>query len=123
MLQVLNEHNKTQLANKYQQALDLMAKTALMMYYQGNGIVLGVTFMKNNKSQPTPDNYYRNDDYLLDDPYEGELFAFFLDLYAHWNDSKYAANITGEKDAIWSYKRAKLQKATFQSKFIFNRNF
>jgi len=42
----------------------------------------------------------------LDDPYEGELFAFLMDLYAPWT------NIS-EREDIWIYKRAMLQSVNY----------
>jgi hypothetical protein len=36
---------------------------------------------------PTPNNYFtRGDNYYLDDPYEGELMVFFMDLFGSWAD-------------------------------------
>jgi hypothetical protein len=44
----------------------------------------------------------------LDDPYEGELFAFFLDLYTEWSNPS-------DREFLWLVKRAKLQRAEYPS--------
>jgi len=60
-------------------------------------------------SQPYAGNYENNaPNYFLDDPYEGELFVFFMDLYGRWSDAS-------DRDWIWELKRAKLVSVNYPS--------
>jgi len=45
----------------------------------------------------------------LDDPYEGELFSFFMDLFSTWPNAT-------EREKVWVYKRQLLQSVDFHSK-------
>jgi len=58
---------------------------------------------------PVSENFYtESGSGYLDDPYEGELFAFLLDLFGTW------ANET-DREMIWNYKRPNLQSVNFQT--------
>lgn len=96
------------LGHRVREYLEMLAVTAPIIFYEGNGHIRAVATVKNNKAAPTnPNNYGMNCqmDCYLDDPYEGELFAVFLDLYS---------NISNRED-IWVAKRAKLQSVTYDS--------
>lgn len=81
------------------------------IFYEGDGKIRAVASIHNVTSKPTTNNYWNDSPhYLLDDPYEGELFAFLLDLYGDWKTAGYN---DGEREKIWIRKRAKLQQATF----------
>jgi hypothetical protein len=45
---------------------------------------------------------------LLDDPYEGELFVFFADLFAEWPSAE-------EREQVWVNRRHKLQAIDFDT--------
>uniref|UniRef100_A0A914UV20 Endo-beta-1,2-glucanase SGL domain-containing protein n=1 Tax=Plectus sambesii TaxID=2011161 RepID=A0A914UV20_9BILA len=92
----------------------MMAKNGLTVFYDGpgSGNIRCVSMIKNVAAMPTSDNYYRTpgDDCNLDDPYEGETFTFFVDLYSDW--SPYPAS---DRDLLWVNKRTKLQAVNFNS--------
>ena len=47
-----------------------------------------------------------NNPCYLDDPYEGELFAWMMYLMAPWSDEK-------ERELIWINKRPKLESVSY----------
>jgi len=95
------------LAQRYRNYFNMLAQNAVMIFYNGNGQIRTVTQILNVTVSPFPGNYVDGSPgSYLDDPYEGELFAFFLDLYASWPDPN-------EKEKIWVYKRTKLQAVNY----------
>lgn len=66
----------------------------------------------NTTAEPTVDNYYTSDPCgdpcYLDDPYEGELFVWFMDLFCTWDDPE-------ERDQMWILKRAKFVKVEYDT--------
>jgi len=91
---------------RYLSYFNMLAKNAYMMFYNGNGLISAVTKILNVTAQPTPGNYVNDNSGYLDDPYEGELFAFFLDLFGQWPNEN-------EKEEVWIKKRAKLQAVNY----------
>lgn len=114
-VQVLREKNYTQLADRYQRRVQMMADYGPMIFYKGDGQLITVAKIKNVTLSPTPNNYYQEmpcgNVCYLDDPYEGELFTMFLDLFGNW--SRYPV---GERDKLWPPKRAKIEKVRFHSR-------
>jgi len=107
----LKTMNQTQLASRYQSLFDYLAKNVLMIFYAGHGLINAVTYINNTKVPPFVGNYHTvpgNPGYL-DDPYEGETMAVFMDLYAHWGK-----NIS-QRNLIWKVKEPKLQRVEFVS--------
>jgi len=102
------------LAHRLRQYLRLLATTAPVVFYAGNGHIRAVTTIKDPFSAPVASNYGMDCDgqpssnCYLDDPYEGELFAVFMDLYSHW------PNATA-RDDVWIAKRAKLQRVEYST--------
>jgi len=78
----------TALAARYARYIDMLAANSLMIFYAGEGHIRCVTKIQNISASPFPGNYEDSgpDPCWLDDPYEGELFAVFMDLYAPWKD-------------------------------------
>jgi hypothetical protein len=71
-----------ELAQRYDAYLGVMKKNAVMIFYDGGGRIRAVTKIMNTTLPPSPENYENdNNDYFLDDPYEGELMAFFMDFF------------------------------------------
>jgi hypothetical protein len=106
-------HDVETLAMRYKRQLDLMAKTAKMIFYDGGGRVRAVTHITNTSAAPFPGNYKLQDcseNCYLDDPYEGELFTFFLDLYGQWENDT-------ERELLWMNKRNKLQSVDYSTPF------
>jgi len=89
---------------KYRKYLDLMANTSLTVFYEGSGNIRTVSLIKNTTAQPHRENYASQipcgSPCYLDDPYEGETMAFFMDLYGDWKN--------GSREDIWIKKRDKL---------------
>jgi hypothetical protein len=80
-----------------------------MMFYNGDGHVRAECKILDIYAQPYPGNYQNNGpNYFLDDPYEGELFVFFMDLYGTWQNP-------ADKDLVWKLKRAKLVPRQYQT--------
>lgn len=96
------------LAFRYSMKLKQLANNAKMMFYQPkSGKYAAEVKINDIYSQPSPAQYHDNiPGYALDDPYEGELFTVFCDLFCGWNS-------TAERDQIWVNKRAKLQPVTY----------
>jgi hypothetical protein len=101
---------------RVQKYLSLLASTALTIFYE-NGYFRSVATIENNQITPfqDPENYGSDCDptqagavCYLDDPYEGEMFVFFVDLYATWPDEN-------TRNQIWVNKRAKLQAVNFDT--------
>lgn len=105
------------LAQRYRAQLDKMAKNAAVMFYDGGGKIRGVSKIFNITAEPTAQNYALqtpcSPPCYLDDPYEGELMAFFLELFADFSTLYNSTQIEKEKESIWIYKRAKLQRAEY----------
>jgi hypothetical protein len=84
----LTKAGYTSLGDRYQRYFQLMADTSVMIFHDGDGHIRGVTHIIDPKAKPTVNNYELarpcGDPCFLDDPYEGELMAFFMDLYGTW---------------------------------------
>lgn len=79
----------------------------LKIFYKGKGEVCAVTQI-GDQYLPTdhPDQSYKCEGSgRLDDPYEGELVAYFFHLFGDLSDE--------EKDAIWEVKRPMLVKKEY----------
>lgn len=101
-------------AERISNYLALLASTARTVFYDGNGHIRSVATMKSSSATPSPTNYGMNcnpatSNCYLDDPYEGELFAVFMDLYSVWPNET-------DRESVWIAKRAKLQSVEYFSK-------
>eukprot|EP01129_Flabellula_baltica_P008794 TRINITY_DN3526_c0_g1_i1.p1 TRINITY_DN3526_c0_g1~~TRINITY_DN3526_c0_g1_i1.p1 ORF type:complete len:477 (+),score=86.60 TRINITY_DN3526_c0_g1_i1:13-1443(+) len=100
----------TELYRRYQNYTSLLKKNSVLIFYNGDGYVRAVTKIKDTKAPPSQENYENaSDGYFLDDPYEGELMVFWMDLYGTWSNPK-------DREQIWINKRAKLQNVEYHSK-------
>lgn len=95
------------LGRQWQVWLDYTKDHAAEIFYRGDGIVCAVTALNqtlfpNDVSQ----NYTCEGTGVLDDPYEGELFAWWLYFFGGLSPS--------EKEAIWTAKRPKLESVEYQ---------
>jgi hypothetical protein len=91
--------------------LSYLSKTAITVFYAGDGLIRSVTNIHDIYAPPVAWNYWMScnpavDACYLDDPYEGEMFAVFIYLYSRWDNQT-------ERNQIWVQKRAKLQAVTF----------
>lgn len=105
---VLLERGYLSLGNEYMGLLAYQAKFAVMLFYNGSGMVRAEASIKDIYAAPTPDNYWNQNDYFLDDPYEGELFVWFADLFGKWPSQ-------ADREQVWINKRAKLQSVQYIS--------
>ena len=96
----------TSLAEGWQQWLDYAKSTAATIFYQGNGSVCAVTSLRNQSEPMTANqNYSCQTDGRLDDPYEGELFTWWLYFFGGLSDA--------DKGALWVAKRPKLKSVEY----------
>lgn len=111
LAEVLSSQGLTDLAKRYQDQVDLMAKYGAMIFYEGNGNVRTVALIGNTSATPFPENYKTPSDCgnpcYLDDPYEGELFVDFLCLYGGIPQA--------DQDKMWQNKIAKIQAVDYQT--------
>uniref|UniRef100_A0A914VFS2 GPI anchored protein n=1 Tax=Plectus sambesii TaxID=2011161 RepID=A0A914VFS2_9BILA len=115
VVQVLTENGGyPTLLGRYTRQVTKMARNGLTIFYDGagSGTVRCVAQIRNVDILPTRSNYYRDGECVLNDPYEGELFVFFVDFFSDWTN--YAP---GDKDKVWQNKRPQLQPATLHSSF------
>ncbi|PCG91800.1 Hypothetical protein PENO1_060780 [Penicillium occitanis (nom. inval.)] len=99
-----NTSNKSfiDLAKKWQTWMDYTKTTAAHIFYQGEGKVCAVTDIK-NQSLPVyhPEQTYACEGTsYLNDPYEGELFTWWLQFFGGLSDA--------DIEALWEYKRPQL---------------
>ncbi|KAL0482233.1 hypothetical protein AKO1_011119 [Acrasis kona] len=111
-IQVLKDTDNYNLASQYEEHVELMKHSAWLIFYESEGRIRTVANIKNVTSSVERSNYEspfcNSPPCYLDDPYEGELMIFFFELYANthtWSSS--------DKEAIWNYKREKLQSVDF----------
>ncbi|KAM3552827.1 hypothetical protein ARSEF4850_007199 [Beauveria asiatica] len=90
------------LAAEWQKWLDYAKTTVDKVFYQGDGHVCAVTKIGDQKL-PVNDprqSYMCESPAYLDDPYEGELFTYFIEFFSGLSQD--------EKKKLWTAKRAKL---------------
>lgn len=101
------------LAKEWQKWLDYSAQNAARVFYNGTGRVCAVTDINNQSLAPNAkgQGYVCEGDAtnLIDDPYEGELFTWWLYFFGGLNNA--------DKDALWKAKRAKLVKAEYRGSY------
>ena len=116
LIATLKDKRLFNLADRYQQRLELMTQTAIPIFYEaqrgGLRCEAGIVQMFNESLMINPNNYFTAGTCLLDDPYEGELMTYFMDLYAPWTLFNYPIN---ERDRLWAYKRARLVRAEYNT--------
>jgi len=90
----------TTLAARYQVQWDRMVKNCVPVFYDGQGRVRAVTKILSVQATDIISSNYQNADpnNFLDDPYEGELMTFLMDLYGTWANPF-------ERELLWIYKR------------------
>ncbi|KAJ5610641.1 GPI anchored protein [Penicillium lagena] len=101
-LENTNNASYKELASKWQTWMDYTKTTAAQIFYKGNGRVCSVIDIK-NQSLPVNDpnqSYDCEGTGLLNDPYEGELFTFWLNFFGGLSDV--------DKQALWAIKRPQL---------------
>jgi len=102
------------LADKIDALIQKIRRTVLPIFYQGEGHIRCVTQILNVTGSPfNASNYRTSGSCFLDDPYEGELMAFFMDLLSDWKAAGYNQN---EREKIWIAKRSKLKSVKYHSK-------
>lgn len=110
VMKELNDPKVNPILVKYEKYLDLMKRTSPIIFYEGEGKIRTVSIIRDVNAQPFPSNYRSETPCghpcYLDDPYEGELMAFFIDLYGNVRD----------KEKIWERKRPKLVSVDYPSK-------
>lgn len=105
-LESSSKANYQSLATKWQAWLDYTKQNAVKMFYYGNGRVCAVVDLKQHLPPDHPkQNYTCESSSYLDDPYEGELFTWWL---------YFSPGLTqADKRAIWIYKRPQLKSVEY----------
>ncbi|CAF0990223.1 unnamed protein product [Rotaria sp. Silwood1] len=116
LIETLKTKKLFNLADKYEQRIELMTQTSIPVFYEaergGIRCESGILNMFNESQTTNPNNYVTRGTCLLDDPYEGELMAYFMDLYAPWTLYNYTMD---ERNRIWTYKRARLVRDEYNT--------
>ncbi|EGC39213.1 hypothetical protein DICPUDRAFT_75224 [Dictyostelium purpureum] len=100
--------NYPDLGSRYQNYFQLLIDNAMMMFYNTSiNYISSVTSIKDIYAQPTPSNY-QNDGGYLDDPYEGETLAVFMDLFCQWENED-------QREQMWINKRGLLKSIEFST--------
>ncbi|RSL90311.1 hypothetical protein CEP51_000748 [Fusarium floridanum] len=95
------------IADGWQDWLDYVASTSADIFYIGKGRVCAVTEI-GDQTLPVNDpkqTYKCETETYLDDPYEGELFTYFLQFFSKLSKA--------DKKKLWEYKRPKLEKTEY----------
>ncbi|KND90713.1 hypothetical protein TOPH_04646 [Tolypocladium ophioglossoides CBS 100239] len=101
-LQQTGKPSFVKLAKGWQQWFDYTKTTAVPVFYAGSGRVCAVTTIKDQALPVTSagQGYQCEGTNYLDDPYEGELFTHFVNLFSNLSKN--------DKDELWEVKRKKL---------------
>lgn len=97
-----------QQADAWQSWLDWIVPNMVKIFYRGDGAVCAVTAIT-DQTLPVdhPDQTYKcEDEGRINDPYEGELVAYFFHLLGDLSDD--------EKKAIWEVKRPQLVRDEYK---------
>ncbi|KAJ6636684.1 hypothetical protein Bhyg_15277 [Pseudolycoriella hygida] len=116
LIEALRRKSLDDLAAKYQERLDLMTRTVIPVFYDaargGIRCESAIINLLDEGQMTNSSNYVTNGDCLLDDPYEGELMSYFMDLYAPWEQY----GLTREEcDKMWRNKRPKLVRVEYNT--------
>lgn len=105
---------RADLISRYTTFYKKMAENSISVFYEGEGKIRAVTKIKDVKL-PVEQNQYTNRmtdcsnfnvPCYLDDPYEGEMFAWMMYLMAPWENED-------EREKIWVAKRGKLVSISY----------
>ncbi|KAJ6234033.1 hypothetical protein M0813_00667 [Anaeramoeba flamelloides] len=112
--EVLSNIGELDLADRYSNWINLMAKSSKMMFWNGTvSKIRTLVKIRDIYSPPSANNQYSQfpctaPPCFLDDPYEGELYAWILQLMSNQLSSN-------EIEQMWANKRKKLQLTQYQS--------
>ncbi|CAK63157.1 unnamed protein product (macronuclear) [Paramecium tetraurelia] len=107
--------DQDELIGRYTRFYQKMANNSITIFYEGNGMIRAVTRIQDIKASVEKNQYsnrqsdctnFKSPCYL-DDPYEGELFAWMMYFYAPWKDQT-------EREKIWVAKKSKLQVVDYK---------
>jgi len=105
-----------QLAERWEQRLQRMKDTAVNLFYDGpgTGTVRAIATLEDVTvdAADSSDNAYNAEDFVLWDPFEGEMIVVFLDLFGDWSNY---TDSQAEKDKIWDIKKQHVQSASFNA--------
>ena len=99
--EALRRHGYIDLAEEYRSYWEYLVSTAKTLFYAGQGRVWTVVQLTDMYKPVSQNTYSSVGGGLLNDPYEGELFTFMLDLLTTWSDPK-------EREQLWDVKRPQL---------------
>lgn len=108
VLRASNVASYRELGKEWQAYLDYTKTTAKKIFYAGAGKVCAVTDLNQTLPVDHPNQSYRCEGAgTLNDPYEGELFAWWLDFYGGLGHS--------DREALWELKRPQLVRVNYQN--------
>lgn len=106
VLESSSQPHYRKLGQQWQQWLDYTKTNAAQIFYRGRGVVCAVVDLKQNLSPNDPkQNYTCEGTDVLNDPYEGELFTWWLYFFGGLS--------TSQKQGLWVAKRPKLQSVEY----------
>lgn len=80
------------------------------VFYNGTGRVCSVVSLNQTVSPTSPSQNYTCEPGTLNDPYEGELFTWWLYFYGKLPQK--------DRDQLWTYKRAQLQAINYTGSVV-----
>ncbi|KDQ24590.1 hypothetical protein PLEOSDRAFT_1078667 [Pleurotus ostreatus PC15] len=113
-LNARGDHQSRTLASGWQTYLNYVKTTVKQIFYAGNGRVCAVVTI-GNQSLPVnhpSQKYTCEGSGSLDDPYEGELFTWFLYFFGGLGSS--------DRNQLWEVKRPQLAAVNYQSEVYEN---
>eukprot|EP00913_Durusdinium_trenchii_P030534 g28602.t1 len=104
--QMLHQNLEAKLENKqHKLSLGWRSATAVNLFYDGpgTGTVRAIATIKNASVDAANNstNAYNAENYVLWDPFEGEMVVLFIDLMGNWSNY---TDPQAEKDKIWNIK-------------------
>jgi len=104
------------LAQRWEQRLQRMKDTAVNLFYDGpgTGTVRAIATLKDVHvdAAKNASNAYNAENYVLWDPFEGEMIVVFLDIFGNWSNY---TDSQAEKDKIWNIKQQHVAAVEFNA--------
>lgn len=116
LVEVLHQSNRSefrQLGDSWETWLNYTKENAARVFYLGGGRVCAVTQLNQTQTPTSPSQNYTcegGDTSVLNDPYEGELFTWWLYFYGNLNSYN--------KSALWDFKRPQLKALNYTGSIV-----
>lgn len=104
------------LAQRWEQRLQRMKDSAVSLFYdgRGTGTVRAIATLKDVHvdAAKNASNAYNAENFVLWDPFEGEMIVVFLDIFGNWSNY---TDSQAEKDKIWNIKQQHVAAIEFKT--------